>query len=201
MNAIWFEKCLKFRPKMTKIPEFSDFWKFHAIFVSFFEWLGGLKCQRRRKRKKSLPQRLLWKYKSNFCWKNCIKFWPKLSKNLENFKNFMRCLSIFRNNWWLRMSKTFNKENCCPGVFFEDAKAVCAGKMHQIHTKIDKKIKKFGVSKILINCCVFFWKLSGLETHRRSTRKQVVVRGTFWRSKSNLCRKNALNSHQNWTKN
>ena len=29
----------------------------------------------------------------------------------------------------------------CPGVFFQEIKAICAGKMHQILTKIDKKLK------------------------------------------------------------
>ena len=52
----------------------------------------------------------------------------------------MQFLSIFRKTWWLRMSKTFNKEKIrYPGGFFEEVKAICAGKMHQILTKIDKK--------------------------------------------------------------
>ena len=36
------------------------------------------------------------------------------------------------------MSKVFKKHRC-PGVFFEEVKTICAGKMHQINTKIDKK--------------------------------------------------------------
>ena len=53
--------------------------------------------------------------------------------------------------------------------------------MHQIHTKIDKKTKKFKFLKISLNFfCVFFKKLGDLESHRRrSTKKQFVVRGFF----------------------
>ena len=40
--------------------------------------------------------------------------------------------------------------------FFEEVTAICTGKMHQIHTKIDKKTKKFRFLKILFNFCVFF---------------------------------------------
>ena len=29
------KKCLKFRPKLTKILENSEFWKFYAVFVYF----------------------------------------------------------------------------------------------------------------------------------------------------------------------
>ena len=40
------------------------------------------------------------------------------------------------------MSKTFNQENIVvqESSLKEEVKAICAGKMHQIHTKIDKKI-------------------------------------------------------------
>ena len=78
------------------------------------------------------------------------------------------------------MSKTFNKETIRrPGCFFEEVKAICAEKMHQVHTEIDKKTKKFRFLKTLFNFCVFFYNLDGLESHRRSTRKQFVVRGFF----------------------
>ena len=51
----------------------------------------------------------------------------------------MQFLSIFRKTWWLRMSKTLNKEkNRCPRSFLEKIKAICVEKMHQIWTEIDK---------------------------------------------------------------
>ena len=55
----------------------------------------------------------------------------------------MQFLSIFRKTWWLRMSKTLNKEKIrCPGGFLEEMKAICVEKMHQIWTEIEKKTKK-----------------------------------------------------------
>ena len=47
----------------------------------------------------------------------------------------MQILSIFRKNWWLRMSKTLSKEKIrCPGGLLEEIKAICVEKMHQIWT-------------------------------------------------------------------
>ena len=38
----------------------------------------------------------------------------------------MQFLSIFRKTWWLRMSKTLNKEKIrCPGGFLEEIKSMC----------------------------------------------------------------------------
>ena len=54
----------------------------------------------------------------------------------------MQFLSIFQKIWWLRMSKTLNKEHiCCRGGFFEEIKAISVEKMHQIQTEIDKNTK------------------------------------------------------------
>ena len=51
----------------------------------------------------------------------------------------MQFLSIFRKTWWLRMSKTKNKEKIgCPGGFLEEMKTICVEKMHQSWTEIDK---------------------------------------------------------------
>ena len=75
------------------------------------------------------------------------------------------------------MSKTFNKETIlCAEGFFEEVKAICAGNFHQIHTKIDKKTKKFRFLKILCSFCVLFDKLGGLECQGRSSRKKFVAR-------------------------
>ena len=54
----------------------------------------------------------------------------------------MQFLSVFRKTWWLRMSKTLNKEKIrCPGGFLEEIKAICVEKMHQIRTEIDKTLE------------------------------------------------------------
>ena len=50
----------------------------------------------------------------------------------------MHFLSIFRKTWWLRMSKTLNKEKIrCPGGFLEEIKAICVEKMHETWAEID----------------------------------------------------------------
>ena len=64
-----------------------------------------------------------------------LKFRSKLTKSSKNhnFEKFMHLLSIFRKTWWLRMSKTLNKEKIrCPGGIFEEIKAICVEKIHQI---------------------------------------------------------------------
>ena len=70
----------------------------------------------------------------------------QIDKNTRKFiilKILGNFLSIFRKTWWLKMSKTLNKEKiCCPGGFLEEIKAVCVEKLHQIHTEIDKNTKK-----------------------------------------------------------
>ena len=51
----------------------------------------------------------------------------------------MQVLSIFRTTWWLRMSKTLNKEKIrYPGGLLEEIEAISVEKMHQIRTQIDK---------------------------------------------------------------
>ena len=55
----------------------------------------------------------------------------------------MSFLCTFRKTWWLRMLKTFSKEQIrCLGCFFEEIKAIGVEKMHQVLTKIDKNTKK-----------------------------------------------------------
>ena len=56
--------------------------------------------------------------------------------------------------------------------------------MYQIHTKIDKNLKKFRFLKILFKFCLFFQKLGGLESHKRSKRKEIVVQGLFEEGKA-----------------
>ena len=92
----------------------------------------------------------------------------------------MQFLSIFRKTWWLRVLKTFSKEQiCCRDCFFEEIKAIGVGKMHPIFTEIDKNTKKFQNLKTLGSFCVILESLGGLELQRRSTRNKLVVRKAF----------------------
>ena len=75
-----------------------------------------------------------------------------------NFENFILFLYSFGKPWWLRISKTFKKEqNSCRGDFLKEGKAIGVEKMHQIQTEIDKSTTK---NQILKLCAVFvyFWK-------------------------------------------
>ena len=54
----------------------------------------------------------------------------------------MQFLCIFREFWWLRMSKTLSNVNIrCTGGFREERKAICVEKMHQIRTEIDNLLE------------------------------------------------------------
>ena len=60
----------------------------------------------------------------------------------------MQLLCTFRKIWWLRMLKTFSKEQIrCRGCFFEEIKAIGVEKKHQILTEIDKNTKKNQILK------------------------------------------------------
>ena len=79
----------------------------------------------------------------------------------------MHFLCTFRKTWWLRMLKTFSKEQMrCRGCFFQEIKAIGVEKMHQI-------------LKILCSFCVILQSLGDLEFQRRSTRNKLVVRKAF----------------------
>ena len=92
----------------------------------------------------------------------------------------MQILSTFRKTWWLRMLKTFSKEQIrCHGCFFEEIKAFVVEKVHQILTEIDKNTKINPILKILCDFCVILESLGGLEFQRRPTRKKLVVRKAF----------------------
>ena len=61
----------------------------------------------------------------------------------------MQFLCTFRKTWWLRMLKTFKKEQIsCHGGLFEEIKAIGVEKMHQIQSEIDKNTKKIKFLKI-----------------------------------------------------
>ena len=91
----------------------------------------------------------------------------QFDKNSRKFiilKNFMQFLSIFQKTWWLRMSKTLNKEKIrCRGGFFEEIKAIGVEKMQKIQTETDKSTKKVKFLEILCSFCVLFEKLGSLE--------------------------------------
>ena len=55
----------------------------------------------------------------------------------------MQFLYNFGKPWWLRISKTFNKEQIgCRGDFFQEIKAIGVEKMHQFRPKLTKIQKK-----------------------------------------------------------
>ena len=75
----------------------------------------------------------------------------------------MQFLCTFRKTWWLRMLKTFKKEQIsCRGGFFEEIKAIGVEKIDQIQIEIDNT-RKFKILKTLCIYGVFFEKLGGLE--------------------------------------
>ena len=76
----------------------------------------------------------------------------------------MQFLCTFRKTSWLRMLKTFSKEQIsCRGYFFVEIIAIGVEKMHQIETEIDKNTNKIKLLKILCSFCVLFERLRGLE--------------------------------------
>ena len=80
----------------------------------------------------------------------------------------MEVLSIFRNNWWLRMLKSVNKEKLrCPGGFFEEIKSICYKKC-LIFRQIKKNPKLFSFLKFSCTFCLFTEKPGSLD-FRRST--------------------------------
>ena len=69
----------------------------------------------------------------------------KNTKKNQIFENSMQFLCTFRKTWWLRMLKTFSKEQiCCLVCFFGEKKAIGVKKMHQFWTKIDKTFEISG---------------------------------------------------------
>ena len=74
----------------------------------------------------------------------------------------MQFLCTYRKTWWLRMLKTFSKEQIrCRDCSFEEIKAISVEKMHQILTEIDKNTKQ--ILKILCSFCVILENPGGLE--------------------------------------
>ena len=92
----------------------------------------------------------------------------------------MQFLSIFRKTWWLRMSKTLNKEKIrCPGGFLEEIKAIGVEKMHQNQTEIDKIQKKSNFENFMIFLYTFrkTWWLRMLKTF---SKEQIRCRDCFF---------------------
>ena len=67
---------------------------------------------------------------------------------IQIFETF---LCTFRKTWWLRILKTFKKEQIsCRGGFFEEIKAIGVEKSHQIQTEKDKNTKKNQIFEIFM---------------------------------------------------
>ena len=100
----------------------------------------------------------------------------------------MQFLSTFRTTWWLRMSKPFNKEAIrCLGGFFEEIKAVCAGKMNQIQTEIEKNTKKCRFLKILCKFCVLFERFGASKNNEFQQGTNCCPGGFFEEINANWC--------------
>ena len=95
-----------------------------------------------------------------------------------NFENFILFLFGFGKPWWLRISKTFKKEqNSCRGGFLKEGKVIGVEKMHQIQTEIDKTTTKNQILKLLCSFCVFLENLGGLEIQDIQQRRNKLVVG------------------------
>ena len=101
----------------------------------------------------------------------------------------MQFLSIFRKTWWLRMSKTFNKEQIsCRGGFFEEIKAIGVEKMHQIQTEIEKKQKTNHIFENYMKFLCTFRKTWWLRMLKTFNKEQIRCRGCFFEEiKSHWC--------------
>ena len=80
--------------------------------------------------------------------KNVSNLDPNCQKHskIQNFESFMQFLSIFRTPWWLRMLKTFSKEQiCCRGCFFEEIKQLVLKKCIKFRPKLTKTQKKIKI--------------------------------------------------------
>ena len=106
----------------------------------------------------------------------------EIDKNTKNLilENFMEFLCTFRKTWWLRMLKTFSKEQIrCRCCFFDEIKTIDFEKMHQIHTEIDKNTKKSNFWYFMQFLCTFWmtWWLRMLKTF---SKEQIRCRGCFF---------------------
>ena len=82
--------------------------------------------------------------------------------------------------WWLRMLKTFSKEEIrCRSCFFEELKEIGVEKMHEILTEIDKNTKNSN-SENLMQFCVILESLGGLEFQRRFKKEQIGCQEDFF---------------------
>ena len=148
------KKCIEFRPKLTKIPK-------NLINENFMQFLCTLR--------KTWCLRILKTFsKEQIRCRGCFfgeiraidvekmhQIRTEIDKNTKNliFENFMEFLCTFRKTWWLRMLKTFSREQIrCRCCFVDEIKTIDVEKMHQIHTEIDKNTKKI---KFLIFYAVF----------------------------------------------
>ena len=99
----------KLTQKMTKIPNFADFKRFHAMLVKISIKIVDLNLQNDQQGKNSLPRSLLWRNKCSFSKEKTQN--DKKSKNVTTFNVCVQLSSSFRKNSWVRTLYTFKKEN------------------------------------------------------------------------------------------
>ena len=102
----------------------------------------------------------------------------------------MQFLSIFRETWWLRMLKTFKKEQIsCLGGFFGKVKAIGVEK---ILTEIEKNTKNSNFENFMQFLCNFgkpWW----LRISEKFNKEQIDSQKGFFQEKNEVCiEKNAL---------
>ena len=92
----------------------------------------------------------------------------------------MHILSFFRKTWWLRMSKTSNKEKIrSPGGFLEEIKAICVKKCIKFGPKLTKYLK-IQIFESFIQFLCTFRKTWCLRMLKMSKKEQVSCRGGFF---------------------
>ena len=112
-----------------------------------------------------------------------MKLGPKSTQYLkiQIFETFMKFLWTFRKTWWLRMLKTFSKEQirCC-GCFFEEIKTIGGEKTHQILTEIDKNTKSSNSENFMQFLCIF-GKPWCFRISKTSNKEQIGCQEGFFR--------------------
>ena len=107
----------------------------------------------------------------------------------------MQFLSIFRETWWLRMLKTFKKEQIsCLGGFFGKVKAIGVEKMHQILTEIEKNTKNSNFENFMQFLCNFgkpWW----LRISEKFNKEQIDSQKGFFRKKTKFVLKKRITIH------
>ena len=117
------EKMPRIQTHIDKITRKFRILEILCTFCQFFGNLCGLECQRQITKNFSDVREASLKRGKQFVLRKCIKVGPNMTKYLkiQIFETFMQFLCTFRKTWWLRILKTFNKEQIgCQEGFFKE---------------------------------------------------------------------------------